>query len=72
MFSLKKSRLLLSRQTKRGIMHVRACALGELGTEGHLANADDTTGPGQSPAQDVFSNVWRDRQSAGLMHWSTR
>ena len=21
---------------------------------GHLANGDDTTGPGQSPAQDVF------------------
>ena len=39
---------------------------------GHLANGDDTTGPGQSPARDVFSNVWRDRLRAGLMHWSTR
>ena len=38
----------------------------------HLASEQDTTGPGQSPAQDVFSNVWRDRQSAGQMHLSTR
>ena len=37
-----------------------------------LANEQDTTGPGQSPAQDVFSNVWRDRQGAGQMHLSTR
>ena len=39
---------------------------------GPLANGDNTTGPGQSPAQDVFSNVWRDRLRAGRMHWSTR
>ena len=38
----------------------------------HLASEGDTTGPGQSPAQDVFSNVWRDRQGAGQMHLSTR
>ena len=40
---------------------------------GHLANGYDTTGPGQSLAQDVFfSDVWWDRLRAGLMHWSTR
>ena len=33
---------------------------------------DDTTGPGQSPAQDVFSNVWRDRLRARQMYRSTR
>ena len=38
-----------------------------------LANEQDATGPGQSPAQDVFfSNVWRDRQGAGQLHLSTR
>ena len=35
----------------------------------HLANEQDTTGPGQSPAQDVFfPNVWRDQQGAGQMY----
>ena len=34
----------------------------------NLANEQDTTGPGQSPAQDV----WRDRQGAGQMYLSTR
>ena len=42
------------------------------GLHGHLASEQDTTGPGQSPAQDFFSNVWRDRQDAGQMHLSTR
>ena len=37
----------------------------------HLANEWDTTGPGQSPAQDIFSNIWRNRQGAGQMHLST-
>ena len=34
----------------------------------HLASKQDTTGPGQTPAQDV----WRDRQGAGQLHLSTR
>ena len=41
-------------QTKGGSTHVCAHAADELGVTCHLANEQDTTGPGQSPAQDVF------------------
>ena len=52
---LLKNKRAFTRQTKRGRAHaprMRITPAGRLYSP--LANEQDTTGPGQSPAQDVF------------------
>ena len=61
---------LRAKQKEEVRMHAQAQYTGREATQ-LPGDEQDTTGPGQSPAQDVFFNVWRDHQGARQMHLST-
>ena len=52
-----------NKKRKNACVSMRSTPAG--GLHSPLVNKPDTTSPGHSPAQDVFSNVWQDRQGAG-------
>ena len=64
---------ILTRQTKRGRAHAHACAVyRQVGCTATWRVNRTLPVPARAQLRTFFSNVWRDRQSTGQMHLSTR